>query len=494
MARKELVKRASKNPIAETEAKAEKSVPVKKAPAKAPAPKKEEAVKTPPKKKQEKKPPPQGVALGPNARPAASARTITNKSTQEKKVAVKKEPAPKKVAEKKPAPKKEVKKPEPKKEVAAKKEKPTTAPVTETPQPTCEFGFSKPDLSTLLRRVIDVSRVKGHVDGDKVFIGFMEKGADAEDIQRVRDALEAAKIKIKQGDDASKTKEEDVEKIIAAASVDDSVKSYLREIGRVPLLTSEEEVEVAKKMMEGCEDAKKRLNQANLRLVVHIAKRYTGRTSLHFQDLIQEGNIGLMRAVEKFDYRRGFRFSTYATWWIRQSITRAIADQSRLIRIPVHMVETINRLTKTSRMLQQEFGREPTTAEIAEAMGVTEAKVEEIRRISQDTTSLDSPLGEDGDGVIADTFKDENIEDPSTRAQLIMLRNQLKTVINSLTPREQKVILLRYGIDDGKPRTLEEVGKEFQVTRERIRQIEAKALRKLRNPMRLRLLKDFTEE
>ena len=519
--KKEPVKKAE--PVKKEPAKKPVTKP-KPAPAPKPEPKPEPTKKAPVKKPAEKKP----VAVKPvPVKKAVVEKKIAEKPAVVKKPVVKKEPEKKPAPAKKPVAKAEPAKKEPVKTVAKKKpapvkkapvKKPTApkpipkpAPVREEPKPVAapapapaddtpdltedQYGFSQPELAVLMRRVIDISKPKGHVDGDKVFIGFMEKGADADDIQKVRDALADANIQIRQAaEETVSEKDIAVEKMMAAASVDDSVKSYLREIGKVPLLTGEEELEIAKRMMEGDESAKMKLNQANLRLVVHIAKRYANRTSLHFQDLIQEGNIGLMRAVEKFDYRRGFRFSTYATWWIRQSITRAIADQSRLIRIPVHMVETINRLSKTTRALATELGREPTTAEIAEAMGVTEHKVEEIRRISQDTTSLDAPLGEDGDGVVADTFKDENIEDPHTRAQLMMLRNQLKTVVNSLTPREQKVILLRYGIDDGKPRTLEEVGREFQVTRERIRQIEAKALRKLHNPMRLRLLKDFTEE
>ena len=353
-------------------------------------------------------------------------------------------------------------------------------------------GFSKSEIEVLLRRVILNSQSKGYVDEDEISIGFVEVGASASDINLVKEHLTKSGLIIKQSE--GEKKEVDIDKVLAAASVDDSVKSYLREIGRYPLLSSEEELEIAKRMSEGCETAKMKLNQSNLRLVVHIAKRYTGRTSLMFQDLIQEGNMGLMRAVTKFDYRKGFRFSTYATWWIRQSITRAIADQGRTIRIPAHMVEKINKLLKTSRLLQQELGREPTVTEIGLAMGMTPEKVEEIRATSQDTTSLDSPLGEDGDGKLEDTIADRTIEDPAAHAARIMLKEQLLAVVNSLTPREQKVVRLRYGIDDGKMRTLEEVGKLFSVTRERIRQIEAKALRKLRNPMRTRKLKDFVEE
>ncbi|MCL2850856.1 MAG: sigma-70 family RNA polymerase sigma factor [Firmicutes bacterium] len=353
--------------------------------------------------------------------------------------------------------------------------------------------YSKPEIESLLRRVIETASGKGHIDEDEVHISFAEIDATADDLLKVKTAIKDAGIMLKQAEE-DKLPDPDVEKIIAAASVDDSVKSYLREIGRYPLLTSEEEYNIAKAMFEGDESARMKLNQANLRLVVHIAKRYTGRTNLQFQDLIQEGNMGLMRAVVKFDYRKGFRFSTYATWWIRQSITRAIADQGRTIRIPAHMVEKINKLMKTSRMLQQDLGREPTVNELADAMGITAEKIEEIKRTSQDTTSIDSPLGEDGDGVLGDTIADTTIEDPASRAQSLMLRDQLLLVIDTLTPREQKVVRLRYGIDDGKPRTLEEVGKIFNVTRERIRQIEAKALRKLRNPMRTRRLRDFHEE
>ncbi|MBO5362942.1 MAG: RNA polymerase sigma factor RpoD, partial [Clostridia bacterium] len=280
------------------------------------------------------------------------------------------------------------------------------------------------------------------------------------------------------------------EQALSDIGLDDPVKLYLKDIGHVPLLSADEEVELAKRMQDGDESAKKRLSEANLRLVVSIAKRFVGRGML-FLDLIQEGNLGLMKAVEKFDYQRGFKFSTYATWWIRQAITRAIADQARTIRIPVHMVETINKLTRVQRVLLQELGREPTPAEIAEKMGVTEERVCEIQKIAQDPVSLETPIGEEEDSHLGDFIEDEKTLTPSDSVTFTMLKEQLLSVLDTLTPREEKVLRLRYGIDDGKPRTLEEVGKEFNVTRERIRQIEAKALRKLRHPSRSKKLKDF---
>ena len=282
------------------------------------------------------------------------------------------------------------------------------------------------------------------------------------------------------------------EQSLSDVGLDDPVKMYLKDIGRVPLLSADEEIELAKRMQENDVAAKKRLSEANLRLVVSIAKRYVGRGML-FLDLIQEGNLGLMKAVDKFDYQKGFKFSTYATWWIRQSITRAIADQARTIRIPVHMVETINKLTRHQRMLLQELGREPTPAELAEKMGITEDKVREIQKIAQDPVSLETPIGEEEDSHLGDFIEDEKTATPSESVAFTMLKEQILSVLNTLTPREEKVLRLRYGIDDGKGRTLEEVGKEFNVTRERIRQIEAKALRKLRHPSRCKRLKDFLE-
>ena len=273
-------------------------------------------------------------------------------------------------------------------------------------------------------------------------------------------------------------------------SIEDPVRMYLKEIGKVPLLSAEEEIELAKRMEEGDEQAKQKLAEANLRLVVSIAKRYVGRGML-FLDLIQEGNLGLIKAVEKFDYRKGYKFSTYATWWIRQAITRAIADQARTIRIPVHMVETINKLIRISRQLLQELGREPTPKEIAEQMETTEERVREILKIAQEPVSMETPIGEEEDSHLGDFIPDEGASEPSEAASFTLLQEQLVDVLSTLTPREEKVLKLRFGIEDGRPRTLEEVGKEFNVTRERIRQIEAKALRKLRHPSRSKKLKDF---
>jgi RNA polymerase primary sigma factor len=275
-------------------------------------------------------------------------------------------------------------------------------------------------------------------------------------------------------------------------SIDDPVRMYLKEIGKVPLLSPEEEIELAKRMKEGDVEAKKKLTEANLRLVVSIAKRYVGRGML-FLDLIQEGNLGLIKAVEKFDYVKGFKFSTYATWWIRQAITRAIADQARTIRIPVHMVETINKLIRVSRQLLQELGRDPLPEEIAEEMGLSEDKVREIMKIAQEPVSLETPIGEEEDSHLGDFIPDDDVPAPAEAAAFTLLKEQLIEVLDTLTPREEKVLRLRFGLDDGRARTLEEVGKEFNVTRERIRQIEAKALRKLRHPSRSKKLKDYLE-
>ena len=319
---------------------------------------------------------------------------------------------------------------------------------------------------------------------DKVFDAFEEMGVnindDFEDEPDIDDLKEVEDLKL---DEITETSYEGI-------SVDDPVRMYLREIGKIPLLSYDKELELAKRILEGDEEAKQELAEANLRLVVSIAKKYVGRGML-FLDLIQEGNMGLIKAVEKFDYTKGFKFSTYATWWIRQAITRTIADQARTIRIPVHMVETINRLIRTSRHLLQQLGREPTPEEIAKEMDMSVEKVMEIQKIAQDPVSLETPIGEEDDSHLGDFIQDEDSPAPQDAASYTLLREQLEEVMKTLTPREAKVLRLRFGLDDGKARTLEEVGKEFDVTRERIRQIEAKALRKLRHPSRSKKLRDY---
>ncbi len=309
-----------------------------------------------------------------------------------------------------------------------------------------------------------------------------------EENAEVYKALEANGITIVD----SLSRANDLYRAVADVAIDDPVKMYLKDIGKVPLLSPDEEAELARRMLEGDEEAKRRLSEANLRLVVSIAKRYVGRGML-FLDLIQEGNLGLMKAVEKFDHTKGFKFSTYATWWIRQAITRAIADQARTIRIPVHMVETINRQVRAQRALLQEFGREPTPEEIAHYMGISTEKVIEIQKIAQDPVSLETPIGEEEDSHLMDFIEDNKTIAPSDMAAQTMLREQLISALHKLSPREEQVIRLRYGLNDGRQRTLEEVGKEFNVTRERIRQIEAKALRKLRNPSKSKKLRDYLD-
>ena len=335
---------------------------------------------------------------------------------------------------------------------------------------------------------------------------FSDMQLDAEQFEKILDFLEANNIdvlRITDDDvddemllDVDDEDEIEVEKIDLSVpdgvSIEDPVRMYLKEIGKVPLLSAEEEIELAKRMELGDQEAKKRLAEANLRLVVSIAKRYVGRGML-FLDLIQEGNLGLIKAVEKFDYRKGYKFSTYATWWIRQAITRAIADQARTIRIPVHMVETINKLIRVSRQLLQELGREPTPEEIAAEMNMPVERVREILKISQEPVSLETPIGEEEDSHLGDFIQDDNVPVPADAAAYTLLKEQLEEVLGTLTEREQKVLTLRFGLEDGRARTLEEVGKEFNVTRERIRQIEAKALRKLRHPSRSRKLKDYLE-
>lgn len=321
---------------------------------------------------------------------------------------------------------------------------------------------------------------------DEIYHNLEEMGIDI-----VGDKEEDILLEKEEEDDVIDIEKEDLS-VPKGISVDDPVRMYLKEIGKVPLLSADEETKLAQKMEQGDEEAKRRLAEANLRLVVSIAKRYVGRGML-FLDLIQEGNLGLIKAVEKFDYRKGYKFSTYATWWIRQAITRAIADQARTIRIPVHMVETINKLIRVSRQLLQDLGREPSPDEIAKEMGLEEEKVREILKIAQEPVSLETPIGEEEDSHLGDFIEDDQAQAPAEAATFTLLKEQLIEVLDTLTPREQKVLRLRFGLDDGRARTLEEVGKEFDVTRERIRQIEAKALRKLRHPSRSKKLKDFLE-
>ena len=333
---------------------------------------------------------------------------------------------------------------------------------------------------------------KGAINEDDIYFWLLKVGDNAANVDKFIEHLKKKGIKI------IKTNDEDLYKdnlsdLVMSASVDDPVKMYLKDIGKVPLLSIEEERELAKKVMQGDQHAKSVLCEANLRLVVSVAKKYVGKTSMSFLDLIQEGNMGLLRAVDKFDYTKGFKFSTYATWWIRQAITRAMADQSRTIRIPVHMVETINKYVKVSRSLMQKLQREPTIEEIAKEMDLSVAKVMEIQKTAQDPISLETPMGEEDDGKMADVIVDESARSPIESATQTLLREQLLAVIDTLTPREQEVIRQRYGLLDGKQKTLEEVGREFHVTRERIRQIEAKALKKLKNPTRSKKLVDFVE-
>ena len=328
----------------------------------------------------------------------------------------------------------------------------------------------------------EIAKLREYIEIPNIDILSMDKKLDVEE-PSIED-LNDAEITIE--------KTIDISLIESTINIDDHVRMYLKEIGKVALLTSQEEIELAKSMEKGNQEAKKRLVESNLRLVVSIAKRYVGRGML-FLDLIQEGNLGLIKAVEKFDYNLGFKFSTYATWWIRQAITRAIADQARTIRIPVHMVETINKLIRISRILLQELGRDPTLDEIAVEMQMPVEKVREIMKIAQEPVSLEIPIGEEEDSHLGDFIPDEDIPPPAESVAYILLKEQLIEVLDTLTEREEKVLKLRFGLDDGKPRTLEEVGKEFNVTRERIRQIEAKALRKLRHPSRSRKLKDYLE-
>ena len=359
---------------------------------------------------------------------------------------------------------------------------------------------NKDDTNKKVDEILKKAKEKGKITYGELASELGE--ADAEQIDKVFDKMEAMGVDISKDDEIEEPDIEDLQEVeeipledintmsFEGISVDDPVRMYLREIGKIPLLTFEEELELAKLVLEGDEDAKKKLSESNLRLVVSIAKKYVGRGML-FLDLIQEGNMGLIKAVEKFDYKKGYKFSTYATWWIRQAITRAIADQARTIRIPVHMVETINKLIRTSRHLLQQLGREPSPEEIAAEMEISVEKVMEIQKIAQDPVSLETPIGEEDDSHLGDFIQDEDSPAPQDSAAYTLLKEQLEEVMNTLTPREAKVLKLRFGLEDGRARTLEEVGREFMVTRERIRQIEAKALRKLRHPSRSKKLKDY---
>ena len=351
-------------------------------------------------------------------------------------------------------------------------------------------------ISNRVRELIEAGKQKGALTIKEISEQFADCEMEPDQFDKILDTLSELNIEIIKENtvseaDPAPVPDDRLDDLTPpeGISIDDPVRMYLKEIGKVPLLTADEEIELAKRMEEGDVDAKHRLCEANLRLVVSIAKRYVGRGML-FLDLIQEGNLGLIKAVDKFDYRKGYKFSTYATWWIRQAITRAIADQARTIRIPVHMVETINKLIRVSRQLLQEYGREPLPEEIAEEMGISEDKVREIIKIAQEPVSLETPIGEEEDSHLGDFLPDEDAPAPAEAAAFTLLKEQLMSVLSTLTPREEMVLKLRFGLEDGRQRTLEEVGKEFKVTRERIRQIEAKALRKLRHPSRSRKLKD----
>ncbi len=349
-----------------------------------------------------------------------------------------------------------------------------------------------------IEELIEAGKTKGVLTYKEIMDTLEDTELEPEQIERIYDRLETLHIDVVEDievpeDINTDLADVDIDLTVSeGVSIDDPVRMYLKEIGKVPLLTAEEEVIIATDMAQGNVDAKRKLAEANLRLVVSIAKRYVGRGML-FLDLIQEGNLGLIKAVDKFDYRKGYKFSTYATWWIRQAITRAIADQARTIRIPVHMVETINKLIRVNRQLLQEYGREPHPDEIAAEMGITEEKVREIIKIAQEPVSLETPIGEEEDSHLGDFIPDDDAPAPAEAAAFTLLKEQLIGVLDTLTPREEKVLRLRFGLDDGKARTLEEVGREFNVTRERIRQIEAKALRKLRHPSRSKKLKDFLD-
>ena len=470
-------------------------------------PKKAETKKTEEKKTEEKK----------TEEKKSAVKKTEDKKTTEKKPAEKKETKKKdseKDAEKKDADKKEPEKKAAPKKASSKKTADKDAVKEETVSENKEESASEGNeavespenrFKEKCEGILVIAKKKKNVlDYQEIMNYFQDSDFEADRMEKVFEFLETNKVDVKMNDDVDEDEdiilddeeEIDIEKIDLSVpdgiGLDDPVRMYLKEIGKVPLLSAEEEIEYAKKMENGDEEAKKRLAEANLRLVVSIAKRYVGR-GMQFLDLIQEGNLGLIKAVEKYDYRKGFKFSTYATWWIRQAITRAIADQARTIRIPVHMVETINKLVRVQRQLLQELGREPSPEEIAENMDIPVERVREIQKISQEPVSLETPIGEEEDSHLGDFIQDDNVPVPAEAAASTLLKEQLVEVLSTLTDREQKVLRLRFGMDDGRARTLEEVGKEFNVTRERIRQIEAKALRKLRHPSRSRKLRDYLD-
>ena len=473
-----------KSEVKKTEEKKTKPAEKKTTPAEKKSTEKKPAEKKAAEKKPAEKKPAEKAAEKKPAEKKSADKKVTEKKPAEKKSAEKKA-TEKKPADNKPAEKKASEKKSAEKKTAEKK------PEEKKPEE---------KIKNILDELYEYGRSKGTITYKEIMDRLVELEMDADQLDHVLETLEAYGVSVinetadrqviltdeqaaDQAAEAARIGGEDNTQIDLSVpegiSIDDPVRMYLKEIGKVPLLTAEEEIEIAKQLEAGDESAKQKLAEANLRLVVSIAKRYVGRGML-FLDLIQEGNLGLIKAVEKFDYRKGFKFSTYATWWIRQAITRAIADQARTIRIPVHMVETINKLIRVSRQLLQEYGREPTPEEIAREMGISEAKVREIIKIAQEPVSLETPIGEEEDSHLGDFIPDEDAPAPAEAASFALMKEQLMDVLDTLTPREEKVLRLRFGLDDGHQRTLEEVGKEFNVTRERIRQIEAKALRKLR--------------
>ncbi len=456
--------------------------------------KQKEAVKKTEKDKEETKKKetkaPKTTSEGKSEKKEKSEKKVEKKPAKEEKIEKKEK------AEKKSVKEEKIEKAKKKIEQEEKEEK---APVPEEKKEEPEKKADDSKEKEKVMEIIQKAKKSGKITYGELASELEE--TNPEQLEKVFDAFESLGVDLLKDDDEEPNFEdlEDVEEIkleeidvmnIDGVSTDDPVRMYLREIGRIPLLTYEEELELAQKILEGDEEAKQKLAESNLRLVVSIAKKYVGRGML-FLDIIQEGNMGLIKAVDKFDYTKGFKFSTYATWWIRQAITRAIADQARTIRIPVHMVETINKLIRTSRHLLQQLGREPTPDEIAKEMELPVEKVMEIQKIAQDPVSLETPIGEEDDSHLGDFIPDDDSPAPQDSAAYTLLKEQLEEVMNTLTPREAKVLKLRFGLEDGKARTLEEVGKEFQVTRERIRQIEAKALRKLRHPSRSKKLRDY---